>query len=621
MKLDFIPLSQLTISKANMRYAVRGPDVSDILPTVRRRGVIVPVLVRPATTSGDAGAPTFEIVAGARRFTAARLVAEEKGEDMGAADPLPCAILDDGDDADAIEASLIENTARRDPDEVTQWETYTRLVKEGRDPADIAATFALPDLAVKRILALGNLMPRVRDLYRKEEIDAATVRHLTLASKSQQRAWLALFDDGEAWCPIGHQLKAWLLGGQSVSTANALFDVEASGLAVVADLFGEERYFADAQGFWAAQETALAARREAYLEEGWPDVVIVPRGDYFHLWEYSKAPKRKGGRVYADVQGNGEVIFHEGYVTSREARRLEKGEAIESAARPSRPEVTSTLQAYVDLHRHAALRAAMTGHPALALRLMVAHVIAGSALWHVRVEPQTSRSDAVRESVENCEGEALFDAKRRAVLDLLGFSPEEPTVTGGVGGTWGDDLGLAHLFLRLLPLTDEALGQVIAIAMGETLAAGSAAVEAVGSEIGLDMALYWQADEAFFEALRDREVLIAMVAEVAGADIAEANAREKGSTLKRILADHIEGANGRSKTERWVPRWMVFPPSGYTARSGVGSVAAHARLQAARDRALDGEPPVSEPNEAEDVTKLAVADGDDALAEPDRQAA
>src|SRR3546814_17573020 len=114
--------------------------------------------------------------------------------------------------------------SRCDADEVTQWETFTRLVKEGRDVADIAATFGLPDLTIARVLALGNLLPRVRSLYASEKIDRATVRHLTLASKSQQRAWLALFDDPDAYVPTGHQLKAWLFGGQSIAARFALFD-------------------------------------------------------------------------------------------------------------------------------------------------------------------------------------------------------------------------------------------------------------------------------------------------------------------------------------------------------------------------------------------------------------
>src|SRR3546814_2281872 len=95
-----------------------------------------------------------------------------------------------------------------------------------RDVGDIAATFGLPDMMVRRVLALGNLMPRIRDLYRNEKIDPATVRHLTMASKAQQRAWLALYEDEDAYVPTGHQLKSWLFGGQSIPVRHALFDTE-----------------------------------------------------------------------------------------------------------------------------------------------------------------------------------------------------------------------------------------------------------------------------------------------------------------------------------------------------------------------------------------------------------
>lgn len=563
MKLDFIDLGKLSVSKTNMRYAKKAPDVADILPTVRARGVLVPLIVRPNCAKG-----AFEIVAGARRFTAATIVASEKGE----AEPMPCAILEEGDDAAALEASLIENVARRDADEVTQWVTYTRLVREGRSIADISDTFGMPEAMVKRILALGNLLPRIRSLYGKEKISAGTVRHLTMASKSQQRAWLGLFDDADAYCPQGQQLKNWLFGGGAISATHALFDVEASGLPIIADLFGEERYFADSDAFWAAQLAAIEERRARFLDAGWSDVVVLPKGEYFREWEHRHAAKRKGGRVYIEVRDSGEVDIHEGYVTAKEAARLEKGEKIETAPKASRPELTSRMQTYVDLHRQAAVRAELTGHPAIALRLMVAHAIAGAPLWNVRVEPQSAKDDDVRESVEVSRAEVVFDEKRRAVLALLGFDPEEPTVTGG------NPTPLATLFQRLLELPDRAVMDVIAIVMGETLFAGSAAVEAVGLHIGLDMAKWWSADDAFLEGLRDREVLTALVAEVGGAEVAAANAKEKGATLKAIVRDHLDGSNGRNKVEEWVPKWMAFPPAAYTARGGVGTVTAHGEL-------------------------------------------
>ena len=563
MKLDFIDLGKLSISKANMRYAKKAPDVSDILPTVRARGVLVPLIVRPNCAEG-----AFEIVAGARRFTAATIVASEKGE----AEPMPCAILEEGDDAAALEASLIENVARRDPDEVTQWETYTRLVREGRSIADLADTFGMPEPMVRRILALGNLLPRIRSLYAKEKISSGTVRHLTMASKSQQRAWLALFDDPQTYCPQGNQLKGWLFGGGAIKVEHALFDVEASGLAIIADLFGDDRYFAESDAFWTAQLAAVEARRARFLDEGWSDVIALPRGEHFRSWEFRQAPKRKSGRIYIEVRDTGEIDIHEGYVTAKEAARLDKGEKIEAAPKTARPELTARTQTYVDLHRHAAVRAALTGHPAVALRLMVAHAVAGSPLWNVKIEPQAAKDDDVRESVEVCRAETIFDEKRRAVLALLKFDAEEPSVTGG------NPMPLAALFQRLLDLPDRAVMDVIAIVIGETLFAGSAAVEAVGLHIGLDIAKWWSADDAFFEGLRDKEVLTALVAEVGGAEVASANAKEKGATLKAIIRDHLDGTNGRTKVEGWVPKWMAFPPAAYTARGGVGSVTAHGEL-------------------------------------------
>src|SRR3546814_2216527 len=86
---------------------------------------------------------------------------------------------------------------------------------------------------------------------------------------------------------------------------------------------------------------------------------------------------------------------------------------------------------------------------------MVAHAIVGSPLWKVQPEPQTCRNEAVRESVETCLAEAAFDERRRAVLALLDFSPEEPIVTGGNANV----AGLVDVFLRLLDLPDRGIGR------------------------------------------------------------------------------------------------------------------------------------------------------------------
>ncbi len=556
MELRHIAITDLSVSSANMRAKGKAADIANILPSIRARGILVPLIVR------QNGSPdSFEIIAGKRRFQAALALAEESGD----VDPLPCAIMAAGDDAAALEASLIENVARLDPDEVTRWESFTRLVREGRTPEDIALTFGLTELQVKRTLALGNLLPRIRSLYRRGEIDAATVRHLTLASRTRQRDWLALLDDESAYCPTGTSLKAWLFGGASIPVSVALFDLGSYPGEIVSDLFDDERYFADAASFWTAQMVAIEARADAYREDGWSEVVILPTGEPFHSWEHERNLKRKGGRVYIAVGNRGEVAVHEGYVTFKEARKLEAGEPI---AKPVRPEVSAPLQNYLDLHRHAAVRASLAIHPSLALRIMVAHAITGSSLWHVRVEPQRAASDAIAESVENSVSEAAFDEKRRAVLALLGFDPDTPTVRRGYDGEYG----LSGLLARLIDLPDPAVLDVLAIVMGETLEAASPLIETLGDLLGVDMAKVWQPDDALLDLIRDREVLGCILTEVAGEAVATANEAATGKVKRGIIRDCLTGDNGRAKVENWVPSWMAFPPSAYTARGGVATV-------------------------------------------------
>lgn len=115
MELKHIDIANLDVSATNMRGVKKAPDLTNILPSVRARGVLVPLIVRRESCPepAEGGSPeTYEIIAGKRRYHAALIVAEENG---GISDPLPCAVMAAGDDAAALEASIIENIARLDP--------------------------------------------------------------------------------------------------------------------------------------------------------------------------------------------------------------------------------------------------------------------------------------------------------------------------------------------------------------------------------------------------------------------------------------------------------------------------------------------------------------------------
>jgi ParB family transcriptional regulator, chromosome partitioning protein len=389
--------------------------------------------------------------------------------------------------------------------------------------------------------------------------------------------------------------------------------------AIVKDMFEEDGYFADADQFWAAQSAEVERRKAAYLEDGWSSVEIIPPGSHFNDWQYEKTPKRKGGRIYIQVKAKGEVIFHEGYLTDKEARRRDdETSGIIKQPAPARPEITSAMTSYIDLHRHAAVRSALATQPSLALRVMVAHAICGSPLWRVEVQDQRSRNAAVTESIETSVAEARFDERRRAVLAVLGFDPETATVTKGHEPMEG----VTGLFARLLEIPDRTVMEVLAIVMAETLASGSCLIESIGLHIGVDMADYWVADNAFYSLIRDRDVLTAILREVGGDAVAQAHVAEKGKTIKSVINDFLTGENGRAKREHWVPRWMAFPPTAYTARGGVAMLAAanRVRWQAEAEEPTDPAPqaPAMLPEPGNDADETAEVLSE---AEPERLAA
>jgi ParB family transcriptional regulator, chromosome partitioning protein len=523
MELMHIPLSELTIAKVNVRHGVKKADYKDLIPSIKERGILQPLLVRKNGRG-------YEIIAGRRRFLAACSL-EKEGLEVEA---VPCAIMAKGDDAAAVEASLIENVAHLPMDDMDQFEAFQRLLKEGRSIEDIAHVFGVTELTVKRRLAIANLATKIRQLYRTEDIDAETLRALTIASKQQQKDWLALYEDEEQQAPMGQGLRRWLLGGQNISTKCALFDLASYHGEIVSDLFGEESYFANPDSFWALQDKAIATKRDAYLTQGWTRVEVMPRGDRFHEWDFEKTAKKKGGAVYITESDRGEVELHEGYLSRSEARKRdiqETGEA--EPPKSAKPELTAPLQNYVELHRLAAIRLELLNHPQIALRLVLAHVIVGSNLWMVKPEPMKAAKPDIGASVAANPATAAFEEWRRKLLTLCGFEEDRTELVRPNG----DDYGLASLFAHFLKLPEVDVLRLLALAMAETLSCGTATAEAVAMTTSATLN-DWRPDDTFFDLLGGKDVVQTMLADIASSAVADGNKGEDGlaSTLLPVPA-------------------------------------------------------------------------------------
>jgi len=585
--LKNISLDQLRISKLNMRHSRKKPDVSDILPSIRASGIRQTLLVR---REGD----HYGVVAGRRRFFALKEIEKETGKPP----MVPCAIMREEDAASAIAASVIENVGRLPASEMEQYIAFKRLHDEGRAVEDIAAFFGVTVLLVRRVLALASLAEPIRQLYAEDEIDRETIRALTLASPEQQADWLRLFESEDDRAPMGRTCKAWITGGAIITTDKALFELARYEGLMTADLFGEHGVFADVDAFWSAQSAAVASRIEAYLAEGWKDVVCFERGQYFHRWDHVTKTKKQGGTVFVELRHDGSVTFNEGYISQAEARRREKNKhgGDDASSAPVKPEMSGPLAEYILLHRHGAAQASLAGQPAIALRLMVAHAMTGSALWTIRAHECSSRKDATRTSLEVSTAAAGMAAKRERIASLF-----EAMNLSGETRRNGDAYRLCEIFAALLAMSDDEVGEVLAFTMAETLEAGGPVVEAVLHVCETDLPACWSPEPAFFDLCRDKRAINAMVADIGSDALAATCVTDTAKVQKTLIGNRIAGEACEPNPD-WRPGWMQVPPARLVDGAGSAPADAWARIaglfEDGRDNAQPDAKAFAEPDAA-----------------------
>lgn len=562
MKQQFIKIEDLKISPLNVRkHGERSGD--DLIPSIRANGVIQPLLVRP-NCSG------FEVLAGQRRYNAASSLAKEQE-----LDPIPCLVMEEGDDAAAIEASLAENIARLPMDELDQYEAFRALSKAGRSIEEIAFAFGVTDRMVKQRLALADLHPPILNAYRREDVNAGDLRLLTMATRKQQKAWWKLHSSEDDYAPTGHRLKSWLFGGDEIPVSNALFDLDSYEGAIVSDLFGEEQYFGDSALFWEHQGKAIAAIMQDYRDEGWASVVLHDVGEHWYKWDCVELSKEDGGEVHITCSANGEISIHEGYLNEKTYQKRLKAEQSADGEKPSntRPELTKPMQNYLALHRHSAVKTELLNHQGIALRLLLSGVIAGS-----KADAKKAAKEEIAESLQNNKAEAPFEQERKAVRDLLGLEGNNHLTLLPRKDDWDRRIDAYTIFAKLLTLDDESVLRILTFVSAEVLTAESAMMEVVGTLLKVDMQKHWHPDDIFFDLFKDKEAINAMLAEIGGKDVAVGNLTATAKTQKQIITNFLEG-EGRDKVEDWQPRYMAFPMQSYTDRGGIEAMTKWERVK------------------------------------------
>ena len=149
-----IPVSEIRGSGQQPRRSFSPEELRDLVESIREKGVLQPVIVRP-TAAG------YELVAGERRLRAAQ---------AAGVGTIP-AIVKKFSDRESLEAALVENVQRADLNAIELAEAYHRLAVEfslsheeiarrvGKDRVTVANTVRLLKLpaAVKQAVVDGRL--------------------------------------------------------------------------------------------------------------------------------------------------------------------------------------------------------------------------------------------------------------------------------------------------------------------------------------------------------------------------------------------------------------------------------------------------------------------------------
>jgi ParB family chromosome partitioning protein len=236
--------------KPNPEQPRRSFDESalrSLAESVRERGVLQPVLVRPKPGG------TFEIVAGERRWRAARLAGLEQ---------VP-ALVQDRDDATSLEVALVENMAREDLNPVEEARAVAALVEElGLTREAVGKKVGRSRVAISNLLRILDLPDDALALLEAGELTEGHGRALLLAEDHADRRRLARAAADGAWSVRVTEDRA-----REANAAGTRTSVPRASTAVHPDQSAAAGEIADALGGALGTEVKVRPRGTGYKVE------------------------------------------------------------------------------------------------------------------------------------------------------------------------------------------------------------------------------------------------------------------------------------------------------------------------------------------------------------------
>jgi len=174
-QLRELPVDLVVRGRFQPRMHIAPDALEELTQSIRARGVVQPIIVRPAQDGRH-----FEIIAGERRWRAAQAA--------GLAD-IPAVVREVADD-DAFAIALIENIQREELNPIEEAAAIARLIEEfNLTHQEAADAIGRSRVAVSNLLRLLDLGDEARALLEQGELDMGHARALlALKGETQSRA-------------------------------------------------------------------------------------------------------------------------------------------------------------------------------------------------------------------------------------------------------------------------------------------------------------------------------------------------------------------------------------------------------------------------------------------------
>jgi ParB family chromosome partitioning protein len=183
-ELRELPIDAINPNPHQPRHQFDEEQLLALAESIRARGVLQPVLVRPDPLG------QYQLIAGERRWRAARMAGLQR---------VPAIVRHD-DDATSLELALIENMARENLNPVEEARACAALVEElGMTREEVGLRVSRSRVAVSNLLRLLDLPDDVLELLEDGQLSEGHGRALLLSSDHSERRSLARRAVSEGW--------------------------------------------------------------------------------------------------------------------------------------------------------------------------------------------------------------------------------------------------------------------------------------------------------------------------------------------------------------------------------------------------------------------------------------